>query len=125
MAGRAITFETVRQLGRQLPGTKEGTVYGSPALTVKGRMYVCMAIHRSAESDTLAARMDFKERDRRLAADPATYYLTPHYEDYPCVLVRLRRLDRAALETLLRTSWEFVASGARVAPRVRKGGRKR
>jgi hypothetical protein len=41
-----------------------------------------------------------------------TYYLTYHYEDYPCVLVRLGRVHPDALRDLLKIGWEFVAKPA-------------
>jgi hypothetical protein len=121
MPGRPITFDTVRQLGRDLPDVKEGTVYGSPALKVNGRMFACIAIHRSAEPHTLAVRMSFKDRDRLIADEPATFYLTDHYVNYPCVLVRLRRCSRERLRGLLQTGWTFVASGAKLTPRRQRG----
>ena len=117
MPKQAITFATVRELGQALPGTEEGTAYGSPALKVKGRMFACIAIHRSAEPDTLAIRMSFDERDLLIAEDPETYYLTDHYVDYPVVLVRLARTNRDLLRDLLRTGWKFVSGEAKVNPR--------
>jgi len=66
-------------LGRVLPDVEEGTVYGSPALEVHGKMFACLAVHKSAEPDTLAIRVDFDQRDAFIAEDPQTYYLTDHY----------------------------------------------
>jgi hypothetical protein len=109
----AIGFDTVREIGRALPGVEEGTTYGSPALKVHGQMFACIAIHRSAEPDTLAIRMDFADRDELIAADPATYYLTDHYVDYPAVLVRLARVNRDALKDLLQMGWRFVSRRTR------------
>lgn len=119
MPKRNMTFRIVRELGLALPGVEEGTAYGSPALKVKGRMFACIAIHRSAEPNTLAVRMSFEQRDLLLAEDPDTYYLTDHYVDYPVVLVRLARSSRDALRDLLRTGWTFVSSEAKVRPQRR------
>jgi hypothetical protein len=113
MPKQAITFETVRAIGLALPDVEEGTTYGSPALKVRGQMFACLAIHRSAERGTLAIRLPFDQRDELVAADPATYYLTDHYVDYPVVLVRLARVHRDALGDLLRTSRAFVAAKAK------------
>ncbi|MGH7552541.1 MAG: MmcQ/YjbR family DNA-binding protein [Longimicrobiales bacterium] len=125
MPKATITFDTVRKLGLALPGVEEGTVYGSPALKANGRMFACVAIHRSAEPDTLAVRMPFKERDRLIAADPDTYYLTDHYVNYPVVLVRLARSSREVLRELLHTGWTFVSTGAKVSPRRGTHARRR
>lgn len=118
MPRTSISFDTVREVGLALPNVAEGTTYGSPALKVHGKMFACLAIHRSAEPGSLAVRLDFDQRDELIAADPTTYYLTDHYVDYPCVLVRLTRVRRDALRDLLLMAWRFVAS-------TRRHGRRR
>ena len=111
MARKKTGLDTVRALGLALPDVEEGTTYGSPALKVRGKMFACIAIHKSAEPDSLAVRIDFDQRDELIAADPKTYYLTPHYVDYPVVLVRLGRVHQDALRDLLLTAWRFVSAG--------------
>ena len=123
MTKAATAFDAVKKLAQTLPDVEEGTVYGSPALKTKGRMFACVAIHRSAEPNTLAVRVPFRQRDRLIAADPRTYYLTDHYVNYPVVLVRLARSNQKALRELLRAGWEFVSSGAKVTPRRRSVAR--
>ena len=110
MPRKTIGFESVRRVGLALPNAEEGTVYGSPALKVGGKMFACIAIHPSAEPNSLAVRMEFDQRDELIAADPKTYYLTDHYVDYPCVLVRLARVHPDALPDLLRMGWQYVSS---------------
>jgi hypothetical protein len=85
-------------------------VYGSPALKVGGKMFACLAIHRSADPDTLAVRVDFDQRDELIASDPKTYYLTDHYVNYPVVLVRLARVHPDALRDLLQIGWRFMSA---------------
>jgi len=41
----------------------------------------------------LAVFVDFDRRAELLAEAPDTYYLTDHYADHPCVLVRLSQID--------------------------------
>jgi hypothetical protein len=110
------TFDAVRRIGLCLPDVEEGTMYGSPALKVRGKLLACMAVHKSAEPDTLAVRIDFSQRDELIDADPKTYYLTEHYVDYPVVLVRLSRIRTDALSDLLSAAWRFV-SARKAAPR--------
>ena len=105
-----ITFDTVRKLGLELPGAEESTAYGAPCLRVRAQMFVCTAINKSAEPNTLAARIPFEQRDELIAADPGTYYLTDHYVNYPCVLVRLSRIHPDALRDLLRMSHGFISA---------------
>jgi hypothetical protein len=119
VARKKISFETVRQLGLALPGVEEGRTYGTPALKVHGKMFACLANHRSAEPGTLAVRLDFGQRDELIAADPDTYYLTDHYVNYPVMLVRMSRVHPDALRDLLLMAWRFV-SAARKRPSARR-----
>ena len=113
MPKKTISFDTVRKMGLALPGAEEGTTYGARSLKVGGKMFACPAIHRSAEPDTLAVRIDFAQRDELMAADPETYYLTDHYVSYPVMLVRLSRVHPDALRDLLAMAWRYVSATAR------------
>src|SRR5229473_1833849 len=115
MRRETIDFETVRKIGLGLPGVEEGTVYGSPALKVRGKLLACMAVHRSAEPGSLAVRVDFADRAELLAADPDVYYVTDHYIGYESVLVRLSRVNHDVLRDLLGMAYKFVTRKA--APR--------
>src|SRR5262245_25339553 len=68
---RALTFDTVRRIGLELPDVEIGTAWGSPALKVHGKTFACMASHKSAEPNTLVIWMDFADRDALIAEDPA------------------------------------------------------
>jgi hypothetical protein len=114
---RGADFDTVRAIGESLPDVEATTTWGVPALKVRGRMFVCMASHKSAEPDTLVVRMDFDQRDALLEEDPDTYYLKEHYLNYPCVLVRLPRVHPDALRDLVHTAYRFVGGRARAAKR--------
>ena len=116
----SIGFEAVRKVGLALTGVEVGTAYGSPALKVGGKMFACIAIHRSAEPASLVVRIAFDRRDELIAADPATYYVKEHYVDYPCVLVRLGRVHADALPDLLRMAWTFVSSQRKAPKRTRR-----
>ena len=94
MAKKTIDFDMVREIALALPDVEESTIHGAPSFKVRGKLLTCPAIHRSAEPDTLAVRLDFEQRARLIAAAPSIYYLTDHYVNYPTVLVRLSRMDR-------------------------------
>src|SRR5215472_12319078 len=111
-----VTFDTVRKIGLALPDVEEGTMYGSPALKVHGNLLACMAINKSAEPGTLVVRIDFDQRDGMLADAPETYYLTDHYVNYPCVLVRLSQVRVDELKDLLSASWRFVTAEKKRKP---------
>ena len=87
-----IDFDTVRNIGHELPGVEESTAYGVPALKVHGKLLACVPANRSAEPASLLVRVDFDDRAELLAADPDVYYVTEHYAGYSAVLVRLSRV---------------------------------
>src|SRR5215213_1162962 len=84
---RGHTFAAVEAIGRALPDAEVTTAWGQPALKVHGKMFACMASHKSAEPNSLIVMMAFADRDLLVEDDPATYYLKSHYLKYPCVLV--------------------------------------
>lgn len=103
-----IDFDVVREIGLALPDVEDGTSYGGPSLKIRGRLFTCPAIHKSAEPNSLVVRIGFGERDRLLAEAPDTYYLTDHYLKHPAVLVRFAKINRKSLRELLHASWRFV-----------------
>ena len=105
-----MRFAAVRKLGLALPDVEQSTMYGAPALKVRGHMFACMASHKSAEPNTLVVLVGFDQRDELIAAEPETYYLKDHYVNYPSVLVRLSRIKPNALRDLLLKGWHFTAS---------------
>lgn len=119
---RGVTFRTVEAIGRELPEVDATTTWGKPTLTVRGKMFVCIASHKSAEPNSLVVMMDFAERDALVADDPETYYLKEHYVDYPCVLVRLSRVRADALRDLVTGAHRFI--GARTRKASPKAGRR-
>ena len=116
-----INFATARKFALELPGVEESTTYGASGFKVGGKLLACVAINKSAEPGSLAVRVDFEQRDELIKADPAVYYLTDHYVNYPVVLVRLARIHRDALRDLLGTGWRFVTAKKRVVRRKGSG----
>jgi hypothetical protein len=107
---RTISFKRIEAIGRALPGVEVTTSWGSPSLKVHGKMFVCMAAHKSAEPNTLVVMMDFPDRDALLEDDPHTYYLKEHYVGYPCILVRLARVQPDALRDLVIGAHRYVSA---------------
>jgi len=110
---QSCSFKTVESIGRTLPDVEVTTAWGQPALKVRGKMFVCIASHKSAEPNTLVVMMDFADRDALVEDDPSTYYLKEHYLNYPCVLVRLSRVRADALRDLITGAHRFVSAKVR------------
>ena len=105
---RGHTFRTVETIGRALPDVEVTTTWGQPALKVRGKLFACMASHKSAEPNSLVVMMDVAGRDLLVQEAPETYYLKEHYVNYPCVLVRLDRVSAEALRDLVAAAHRFV-----------------
>ena len=113
-------FDVVRTVGLGLPGVEASTRYdGAPVLKRGGCFMAGLATHPSAEPGTLVVRAADEEREWLLAEAPETYYLTDSYRRYPVVLVRLSRIDRAALHDLLTVSWRLTEAKMRKRPVTR------
>lgn len=106
-------FARVEAIGRALPEVTVTTSWGQPALKVRGKMFACGASHKSAEPDTLVVMMDPADRTALIEDEPATFYLKEHYVTYPCVLVRLSRIQTDALRDLLAGAHRFVVANAK------------
>jgi hypothetical protein len=110
---RGHTFKAVEAIGRSLPDVEVTTTWGQPTLKVRGKMFVCIASHKSAEPNSLVVMMDFADRDALVDEDPDIYYLKEHYLNYPCVLVRLGRVNADALRDLVTGAHRFISNTTR------------
>ena len=59
MAKKTMDFDVVREIALALPDVEESTIHGAPSLKLRGKLLTCPAIHRSAEPNTFAIRIDF------------------------------------------------------------------
>jgi hypothetical protein len=108
MPGDTVDFDVAHAIGAKLPGVA-GSVGGrGMALRIKGRILACQAINNSAEPNSLMVRIGSERRDALLAQNPDAYYLTKHYQPYPVILVRLDKISRTYLGSLLAEAWDFV-----------------
>ena len=114
-----MTFDDVRKIGLKLPRAEESRYYRMPALKVDGEIFVVCTSHPSAEPNSVSVPVGFERRAELIARDPSVFYLKPHYEPYPVVLVRLDRIDRDALRRLLRSAYAAASSGEVVPGRRR------
>jgi hypothetical protein len=104
-AGAHVTWDTVRELCLALPGVAEESSYGTPALKVKGKLFV----RKHQDGESLVVRISDESKAARLASDPVAFYVTDHYRGYPYVLVRLAAVGRADLARVLEDAWRLAA----------------
>jgi hypothetical protein len=91
----------VREQGLALPGVVEEPSYGTPALKVAGKLLVRLKEDR----ETLALWVSYEERLALVHEQPDVFFVTPHYQNYPMVLVRLASVDLDELRELVVEAW--------------------
>jgi len=99
-------WEQVCELAREYPGVEAGESHKTPAIKLKGRL---LARLRTEAEGALAIRCDFLDRQILLQAAPEVFFVTDHYRAYPMILVRLERIGKAELASLIERAWRFVA----------------
>lgn len=105
-ARRGVSFDTVREIARELPGAVEGTSYGTPAFHVGKTLFV----RQHQDGQSLVVRIEPQERALLVHADPDTYSVTDHYVNYPLMLVRMASIRREELKELLAEAWHLAAA---------------
>lgn len=100
------SWDDVRRIARSLPGAEETTTYGQPCFKVNGQPFV----NTGRVDGAIVTRAPNEERDLLISANPDAYFVTPHYEGWEAVLVRLDAVDEDELAGRLEDSWEFMSS---------------
>jgi hypothetical protein len=98
-----ITYDIVRRMALTFPNVEESTSYGTPALKVKGKLFIRW--RNEEDPDTIVLKMPFEQREGLMAEEPETYFITDHYRNYPWVLVRLSKVHPDALHDLLQIGY--------------------
>ncbi|MEV0584815.1 MmcQ/YjbR family DNA-binding protein [Nonomuraea sp. NPDC050310] len=100
------TEDDVRRLALALPETAEKPMYGMPAFYVRGKWFARIR----EEGDVLAVPVAAEEDKAELvAAEPAKFFTTAHYDGHAVVLVRLPEVGAAELGELLADAWRLRA----------------
>jgi hypothetical protein len=102
-----MTFDDVREIGKQFPGVEEHLVFGGITLRVGKRFLACIA---KIDPDTLCLKVpDQHERAYLLTTQPEVYYMADHYANFQCVLIRMTHADRDAVRDLFEAAWRAYA----------------
>ncbi len=101
-----MQWDDVRRLCLELPGVEESSSYGTPAMKVGGKGLV--RFHQGGE-DVVLFDVGFDERDLLMETRPEVFHITPHYKDWPSVLVRLAAAGPQDIRGLIERRWRAVA----------------
>ena len=107
----SAAFDIVLELGLAFPRARETRYYRGLALEIDGEVFAVQTSHRSADPNSISVATEFERREKLIADNPLVFYLRPHYQNYPVVLVRLDQVDRAELNKILRSAYNAVVSG--------------
>lgn len=101
------TEADLRRIALALAGTTEELWYGTPGYKVAGRGF--LRVRSEAEGGWVVPVADLGEKHALLEGDPRAFFTTPHYDGYPCVLVRLPEVRVDELAELVTESWRLKA----------------
>ena len=110
------TWDDVRAIALELPGTEELTSRDLLQWKVKKKLFVWERPLRKADLEALGdgapdgpilgARVEhLGAKEALLADDPSVYFTTPHFDGYPAVLVKLDAIGDEDLRELIVEAW--------------------
>jgi hypothetical protein len=122
------TIEDVAAIALELPEVTEGERYGHRTWFVARKAFAWERPFSKADlkrfgSETppdgpiLAVSVeDLGEKEAVLAANPDSFFTIPHFDNYPAVLIWLRKVSNTALREALTDGW-LVCAPAKLARR--------
>jgi hypothetical protein len=102
---RGISAASVRRIALGLPEASEKPCYGTPGFYVRRTLFARLR----EDNETLVVKMSFEQREAMMEAMPDVFFLTPHYQAYPLVLVRLPAVAEGLLRDVLLGAWRHAA----------------
>ena len=101
-----MTHEEMEAIVMAFPGAEKGVSYGSPAYKLNGKFFTRL---RGADQSLVIMDVGFDEREMLMEAEPATFHLTAHYKDFPCVLARMESLHPGSFRNFLDRRFRKIA----------------
>lgn len=99
-------WKDVVAAGLRFPGVVETTWFGTAALKVRDKGLCRLRTN----PDALVMRViDVADQEALVRGDPDVFFITPHYENWPYVLVRLEAVDPGQLAELVEDAWRTQA----------------
>src|SRR5258705_12509994 len=93
-------YNQVSSIALGFPGVVASTSYGTPAFKVNKKLFARF----KEDGKTLVVYTD--ERDKWMKENPAVFFITDHYKNYPAMLIDLSRVKKRDLKQLLFASWQ-------------------
>lgn len=113
---RFNTWDQVTAFALTLPETELSAYYGEPAPKVNGKAFVS----RSGELGSFHVRSPHDEKLVLIETDPATFWQTTQYANWPGLLIRLGSDDAERVRiTIERAWWDAAKKGQRLVFRDR------
>lgn len=94
-------WHAVSAFALTLPDTEPGTSYGKPAVKLNGKGFVT----RSSEADSFHVMSPHDEKAVLIETDPDTFWQTPHYANWPGLLVRFASTDPERVRVVISRAW--------------------
>lgn len=110
-----IDWDALVAFGLTLPGAELGTSYGHPALKVRGKTFASL----SREPGSFHVLSPHEEKAVLIETDPDTFWQTPHYHNWPGLLVRYGSADPDRVAAVVERAWWDRASKAQRGDRPR------
>jgi hypothetical protein len=105
-AARGVTPAQFKKVALSFPEAHEKPSYGSPAIFIAKKFFTRL---RKDDNSLVLVVDGMEHRDMMLELDPKTYHITPHYKDYPAILVRMERITPDELNIMLQRRWRQIA----------------
>jgi hypothetical protein len=117
MKKSGVTAAELKKIALSFPEANEKPSYGKPAFFIAKKFFTRFR----AEDNSIVLVVDSMDtREMMLELDPKTYHITPHYQDYPSVLVRMERISAEELRIMLDRRWKQIAPKKLVKERDEK-----
>ena len=97
-------LDFIRSAILDLPGVTEKLCFETPGFYVGGKLFARL----KEDGETLAIHTT--EREKWIRANPETFFVTDHYQNYKYMLISLGAIDKPTLSQLLAAAWRERAT---------------
>jgi|HubBroStandDraft_1064217.scaffolds.fasta_scaffold115964_2 hypothetical protein len=116
-AGQLRSWTAIRDfLVETLPGCRQPSANGREAIRVAGKVLAYLACNERSRpvglpdnEEFVIMRIDLDRREHLLELNPEAFFVTPHYQTYPGVIVRLSTVNQRQFGDLLVDAWRLLA----------------